>query len=353
MNKRLLTSLLVVIVLVVLFARELRHWESFGWDVFWQQRRQIRIPYALAGMAMFYLAYFVRAWRWKLFLKPVRETTTARILGPTFVGFTGLALLGRPGEFVRPYLIARKEGLTVPSQIAVWAVERIFDLGAFTVLVIVAVFFADVRGVPHLEQFRRVSLIMMGLVAVIAAVLVQLERHGTHVETKVQRWLKPIWPRFADVAGEKIRHFGEGLNTITDRRSFLVLALVSIATWTIIAFGYALILRSFPPPLRDWALPNVPLLIGFSILGGLLQLPAGATSQLMVIAALMNVFHVPGALAVSAGIVLWLGGYMSPIPIGIAYLRHEHLSLRAITRESRGGDGQSREAELSTAGKTS
>jgi len=51
------------------------------------------------------------------------------LVPPTLIGFTGLALLGRPGEFIRPYLIARQAKVSFSSQIAVWTVERIFDLG--------------------------------------------------------------------------------------------------------------------------------------------------------------------------------------------------------------------------------
>ena len=50
----------------------------------------------------------LRAVRWKIFLKPVRKTTSARLLAPQFVGFTALALLGRAGEMVRPYIIAAR-----------------------------------------------------------------------------------------------------------------------------------------------------------------------------------------------------------------------------------------------------
>ena len=52
------------------------------------------------------------------------------------IGFTALALLGRPGELIRPYLIARHTNLSFASQVAVWAVERIFDVGGFTVLLV-------------------------------------------------------------------------------------------------------------------------------------------------------------------------------------------------------------------------
>ena len=65
------------------------------------------------------------------------------LVSPTVIGFTGLALLGRAGEFIRPYLIARRTDLSFSSQLAVWAVERIFDVGAFTVLMVLAIFLAQ------------------------------------------------------------------------------------------------------------------------------------------------------------------------------------------------------------------
>ena len=67
----------------------------------------------------------------------VSEAKTADLVAPTMIGFAGLALLGRPGEFIRPYLISRKVNLSMASQLAVWTVERIFDMGAFALIMAV------------------------------------------------------------------------------------------------------------------------------------------------------------------------------------------------------------------------
>jgi uncharacterized protein (TIRG00374 family) len=73
--------------------------------------------------------YLVRALRWAIFLRPLKpHPSITRLLSATVVGFTAITLFGRPGEFVRPYLIARKEGVPVTSQLAAWALERLFDL---------------------------------------------------------------------------------------------------------------------------------------------------------------------------------------------------------------------------------
>src|SRR5205085_2487278 len=69
------------------------------------------------------------ALRWAIFLRPLKpRPSMANLLSSTIVGFTAITLFGRPGEFVRPYLIARKEQVPVTSQFAAWALERIFDL---------------------------------------------------------------------------------------------------------------------------------------------------------------------------------------------------------------------------------
>ena len=116
-------------------------------------------------MALIYLGYGLRALRWKIFLRPVRpQASSWKLVAPTLIGFTGLALLGRPGELIRPYLIARREDLTFSSQLAVWAVERIFDIGAFTLLLVLAAFFATApKRLTYHRSFQEAGLIFLAL----------------------------------------------------------------------------------------------------------------------------------------------------------------------------------------------
>src|SRR6266852_8808992 len=140
-KKRIVATAVGFLILSVLLYLQYRHWQTFDWGTFWAQTHRIRKARVLHAIALIYIGYFLRAIRWKIFLKPVRpKATTMDMLSPTLIGFTGLALLGRAGEFIRPYLIARRTDLSFSSQLAVWAVERIFDIGAFTVLMLVGVF---------------------------------------------------------------------------------------------------------------------------------------------------------------------------------------------------------------------
>ncbi len=121
-KKRILASVVVFLILAVLVYLQYRHWRTFDWGTFWSQTHRIKKIHVLHGdCARSTSAYVLRALRWKIFLRPVRpKTTVAELVSPTLVGFTGLALLGRAGEFIRPYLIARRTDLPFSSQLAVW-----------------------------------------------------------------------------------------------------------------------------------------------------------------------------------------------------------------------------------------
>jgi hypothetical protein len=47
-------------------------------------------------------------------------------------------------------------------------------------------------------------------------------------------------------------------------------------------------------------------------------------------------------MATSCAILLWLGGFMAVIPLGLALAHHERLSLRKLSKESH----QAEEAEI-------
>src|SRR5262249_52391263 len=136
-NKRNLVSAGVVVLLGLLIYLQVHNWKKFDWATFWNNTSHVNWEFVALSIALTLSTYWLRAVRWRIFLKPMCRTTTARLIGPQFIGFTGLALLGRPGEMIRPYMIARKENQTFSSQVAVWLVERIFDMAAVAVMFVI------------------------------------------------------------------------------------------------------------------------------------------------------------------------------------------------------------------------
>jgi len=339
-KKRILASVIVFLILAVLVYLQYREWHSFDWRTFWSQTRRINWIRVARGVGLIYLAYGMRAVRWKIFLKPVRPNAkTMDILSPTLIGFAGLALLGRAGEPIRPYLIARRQDLTLSSQLAVWAVERIFDIGAFTVLIGLAVFReGGLHSIPEPEWYsglQRGVLVLVGLVLGVVVAAVVINRNGE----MVARWVENKFGHLSKNLGHRIaqwiREFGKGLNTIHGPFSFLWLTLVSVGMWYIIALAYKEVTHSYGDVSLEIPLLQILILMGSSMLGSMLQLPAvGGGSQLATIRTLSGLFRVPPELAASCGILLWLVTFAAVVPVGLLLAHHERLSLRKLSVES-------------------
>src|SRR5271169_3624074 len=180
-TKRILALGIVLVVLCLLIYLQVRTWKNFDWGVFWSRTDHVNLFGLIAGIALTYFAYVLRAVRWRIFLKPVCQTTTARLLAPQFIGFSALALLGRAGEMIRPYIIAKKERLTFTSQMAVWGVERIFDMGAFAIMLAVSFLSPELRGLAFYHQLREAAFALIVLVVALIVFCVIVRRSGERV----------------------------------------------------------------------------------------------------------------------------------------------------------------------------
>jgi glycosyltransferase 2 family protein len=335
-KKRWFFTVLIVAVLAALAYMQFRTWRKFDWSVFLEQTRQADWRRIVFAVAIIYGTYVLRALRWAIMLRPVKRTEWIGLIQSQFIGFTGLAILGRPGEFIRPYLIARQEQLSFASQIAVWTVERIFDMGCFALLVAFDLIFApSLRDLPYFNQFRDAGFVLAGFIFLVGLAAFLIWRNGDGIAAWLDRFLSPRFPNIAKTVCEKVTAFGDGLHTIHDLRSFFELLFVSLGLWLAIGYAYLQITRAYPEPLRHMELTHVLLLMGFSIAGSAVQLPmVGGGSQLATIAALVNVFNVPNELAVSCGVLLWLVTFVAATPVGLALSRRAHLSLIRLSKEA-------------------
>jgi glycosyltransferase 2 family protein len=340
-RKRILASAVVFLIVAALFYLQFREWRAFDWNKFRSLSQQIRWLHVIHAIFWIYFGYVLRAIRWKIFLLRVRpKASFTELVAPTLVGFTGLALLGRPGELIRPYLIAKREKLSFSSQLGVWAVERIFDIGAFTILMVLAIFFLQsaMQSIPHPEyyhQFRIGGLLLMGLVTGLVGAAVIISRRGEALAEWVQRRFGHLSAGLGNRMADKVREFGEGLRIVHGPLSLTLSVMVSVAMWFVIAVAYQEVTHSYGTDALDISRPQVLLLMGASIFGSMLQLPGiGGGSQVATIAALTKIFDVGAESATSCAILLWLVTFAAVVPVGLLLAHNERLSLRKLSEES-------------------
>jgi hypothetical protein len=322
-------ALLVILALGVYTHRDRVH---FDWAMFWQQLRHIAWIHIAAGIALIYSTYLLRSLRWSVFLSATKKIPPFSLVGVQMIGFTAVALFGRLADVIRPALVAKRVQLSVSSQVAVYTIERMFDLGAAAIIFSSALLFAP-RDLPHHEIFVHTGLVSLAGTAIIAIFAVVLRVAGGAVATAVHAVLRPLSTPIAENVTDKIRGFRDGLNAVSSAQDFLVAALISLAMWGLIGCAYVQTLHAFAstPELATLTFSRTMLLMGASIGGSLLQLPIiGWFTQIAVTAAAMHEFYgAPIEAATACGALLLFVTFLSIIPAGLISARLNHVSLKS------------------------
>jgi uncharacterized membrane protein YbhN (UPF0104 family) len=328
-----LVVVLALAVIVVLFRNKVH----FDWAMFWRQLRYVSVGHIVAGMVLIYVTYYLRAARWAVFLSPTKKVSASSLVGSQFIGFTAVALFGRLADLTRPYLVARRVGLSLSSQVAVYTIERMFDLGAAAVIFSCALAFTP-KNLPHHEVFVRAGVLSMGATLAIAIFAGVVRVSGGAVAGFARGTVGRLSKSAGESIATKIVGFRDGLNALSSARDFGVVALLSLTMWLLIGSAYLQTAHAFvhTPELGGLTFSRTMLLMAVSIGGSLLQLPIiGWFTQIAVTAAAMHTFYgAPIEAATACGALLLVVTFLCIIPTGFIYSQVEHVSLKKIAQES-------------------
>ena len=311
----------------------------FQWSVFRDQLQHVdwrRI--AFAG-ALVLLCYWLRAARWAVLLRPQKKVSSFGLLGSQVIGFTAVALFGRLADLVRPYLVARRTKLSLSSQIAVYTVERMFDLGATALIFSSALLLAPDRAtLPHHEALQHAALGGLVLAVALAVFAVSVRASGRAVARLAEKALGSLSPALGHSVGHKIRSFRDGLDSIATLGEFILALGLSLLMWGFITAAYLEIMRAFvlSPELSSMTLARCLVLMAASMVGSVIQLPVlGWFTQIGVTTGVMQkIFHVQFEPALACGTMLLIVTFMCVIPIGLIWARIEHVSLKKVAEQS-------------------
>jgi hypothetical protein len=326
--RTIIPALLVLLILLLWLAHS--H-TSFDWASLAHQLRSVSPFFILTALICTYLGYWLRAWRWSVLLSSLRKTTALQMLLSQLIGFTIVGLFGRFADLARPYLIARRLKTSVATQLAVYSIERAFDLAAAAILFSTTLAFAP-RNMPHHQAFARAGAISLAATLFLAAFALALRFAGHRVAALATRLLHPLSEKFAHATSARILEFSHGLRIVSTVSEFLSVLAISVFMWLIIAVMYLCAVHSFraTPELAHLSFAATMLLLATSLGGSLLQLPIlGWFTQIAVLAAALHgFFSVPLETASACGAVLLLVSNLAVIPAGLIAAHLQGITLR-------------------------
>jgi uncharacterized protein (TIRG00374 family) len=326
----------VVLGLVVYYLSTSPEWRAFRWDRLWSSMIHARPGFLLAALAATLSSYLLRAYRWQFFLDPIKKTSLWVLFAGQILGFSTIYLIGRPGEFVRPAYIARKEKVAFTSMAAVWLLERIYDAVFLVILFAAALYLAPLappegQADINLKRMHDAGLLMFLVTPVMCAALVFFRLRAE----KTIAWVSHLF-RFLPAGGRHhlehfLRSFADGLKVIQDAKDFVASVLASVALWLVNGSVFWLTFQSLGGDLARLSWLSAALAMFFSVMGLAVQLPGvGGGYQLGAIIALTKIFSVGVEAATGAAILIWVLIAAPCLALGAVLLVHEGLSIRKL-----------------------
>jgi len=338
--KWLTLGALLVLAAVYLLRSELRK-SGFRWSVFVATLTQLDWAWLLAAVGFALSTYYVRALRWAVLLKPVQpHPNIKRLLSATIIGFTAITLLGRPGEFVRPYLISVQERVPFSSQISAWVLERIYDL-----LIALAIFgfaLSHVRDLgdpgPTLGWLLEVGGWLLWILAIACLLLLILvRRYSDAMRRRLLEALSFLSQHHLDRAGRFLEALFQGAESTRSAKSVFMLVAYTLVEWALIVLSCFSIMRAYGTVIQ-FSITDILIFLGFVSFGAVVQIPGiGGGIQVVSVVVLTKLFGFTVELATSVAVLLWLVTFVTIVPFGLVAALHAGLSwrkLRDLEREA-------------------
>lgn len=215
----------------------------------WVRVRQARVDLLVASFGAVVLTYVIRAWRWQYLLSPIGPTRFRTAFRTTVIGFAALGVLpARAGDVLRPYLLARQEGLNFSSTMATILLERVLDLVAVLVLLAVYVWWlADRSTIPAalLGPIEMSSMAAAALAVALMALMWVLATHPDRIGRLVLRAGRVVPHTLAERLAGLARTFSSGFAVAREPRALTAAMIWSFPLWLAIAAEVWLVTVAF------------------------------------------------------------------------------------------------------------
>lgn len=295
----------------------------------WQVLLAANYWWLLPGIAVYFIALWVRSWRWHYLLRPLKSIPTRTMFPIVTMGYAGNNIFpARAGEVVRAVILKRKEGVPISASLATIIVERVFDgivmlafvfvnLAELTRLTSVTI---DIAGISL--GIREVAI--WGSVAFFGAMAIFLVAAMFPAPTeRLVTWLvERLAPaRIREKTLGISRRFLDGLESLRSPFDVLMVFFTSVLIWLLETVKYWFVMHAFSFSVSFFALmlmngvvnlattiPSAPGYLGTFDLPGI---------------AVLEAYNIPREVAASYTFVLHFALWFPVTALGLYYMFRE------------------------------
>lgn len=237
--------------------------------------RSVNYFYIVIAVLLQLSTIWLRAERWKYLLAPIKKLTFQHLVPATMIGFMANNILpARAGEFIRAYVIGKKERISKTSSFATIIIERVCDM--ITMLLFLVVILLLVRfppAGPNPTNSSSISLALLQKVGALSAVfvfglvvfLVLLKEFPQKTTTIVQKMLTPFPASLSSKALQLFESFRLGLQVLNTGMHLFFLVVWSLSVWLAAVAAAWAVLGAFDLNLSFMAAMFITVLTAFSV----------------------------------------------------------------------------------------
>jgi uncharacterized protein (TIRG00374 family) len=304
----------------------------------WQVLITANYWWLIPGVAVYFVALWVRSWRWHYLLRPLKAIPTRTMFPIVTMGYAFNNIFpARAGEVLRAIVLKHKEDVPISASLATIIIERVFDgivmlafvfvnLSELTRLTSVSIDFGRFKfGIQEVAIWGSIAFFGVLAIFLVAAMFpVSTDR----LVTRLVEHFVPI--RIREKTLGISRRFLEGLKSLSSPVDVLMVFITSVLIWLLETVKYWFVMHAFSFSISFFALmlmngvvnlattiPSAPGYLGTFDLPGI---------------AVLQAYNIPNEVAASYTFVLHFALWFPVTALGLYYMVREGISWKEVTK---------------------
>ena len=203
----------------------------------------------LPAIPLYFSGLWLRAYRWKIFLRPISPTRTRQLFPIVAIGYMGNNIYpARLGEVIRAVILKQEEEIPVSASLATIIIERIFD--GIVMLGFILLNISAINLMTHNNEIQETidAVAVWGSGIFLTAFFIFLvfaffPGKALPLLDGLVTKLLPV--KIAGVATEIIRKFFSGIQSLSSPLHVANAMLITIVIWLIETAFYWIIMQAF------------------------------------------------------------------------------------------------------------
>lgn len=305
---------------------------NFNYNEFATAMQNVRYYYIAPAVIVYLFSFVLRGMRWGLLLDSVGNVPFSSCFSIVFIGFMANALLPmRLGEFVRAYVMGKKENISKIASLSSIILERVFDgiIIVFFLIILVLIYpFPDwIRNLGNIT-----SIIFIGGLIFLYSLVNQKKR----VLEFIEKCLSFLSNDFRLKINSFLDRFILGLEMLKNKYQSITVFVLSILVWFIEIIVYYLLLLALNIHIQTlfYAAALTMIVVNFAIMIPSSPGNIGTFHYFCILA--LSIFGVSKNTAMAYSIVMFALMYISVVVPGMFFMWKMGFSINKLKSSAKG-----------------